>query len=182
MRWAADHQKQCAMNDFHSMISAHNRLQPNNFSLAVSGWTLGPVSAAGHSAALSGLSFRLGPLSHQPHGLPASRRFSHGVLLQGPESNPRGTGGWLNDKLPSNVSIGSMNVECGHAPPDPGFAELPDHATFTIPWMEDDGGQNEPQFWSVTHVHAGTFPTQSPRRPCVLDLVCILRQSRAFHT
>ena len=89
----ADHQKQCAMNDFQSMIAAHRRLQPNNFSLAISGWTLGP----------------------------------------GPETNPRGTGGWLNDQLPSSVSIGSMNVECGHAPPDPGFAELPNHATFTIP-------------------------------------------------
>lgn len=88
------------MDDFRSMITAHNRLQPNNFSLAISGWTLGP----------------------------------------GPETNPRGSGGWINDQLPSNVSIGAMNVECGHAPPDPGFAELPNHATITIPWMEDDGG------------------------------------------
>ena len=40
-----------------------------------------------------------------------------------------------------------MNIECGHAPPDPGYARLQSHSTFTIPWMEDDGGQNEPQFW-----------------------------------
>ena len=42
-----------------------------------------------------------------------------------------------------------MTIRCNprHAPPDPGFAGLRDHSTFTIPWMEDDGGQNEPQFW-----------------------------------
>ena len=33
-----------------------------------------------------------------------------------------------------------MNIECGHAPPDPGLARLQSHSTFTIPWMEDDGG------------------------------------------
>ena len=106
--WGQDgyHQKKCAIDDYNSMIEAHLRLKPN-FTLAVSGWTLGP----------------------------------------GPESNPRGNASWLNDQLPANVAIGAMNVECGHAPPDPGFAGLTKHSTFTIPWMEDDGGQNEPQFW-----------------------------------
>lgn len=41
----------------------------------------------------------------------------------------------------------AMNIECGHAPPDPGLARLQSHSTFTIPWMEDDGGQNIVQFW-----------------------------------
>ena len=79
--WGNDgyHQKECAMNDYRSMIAAHTQLKPN-FSLAVSGWTLGP----------------------------------------GPETFPKGDAGWLNDQLPPEVAIGAMNIECGHAPPDPG--------------------------------------------------------------
>ena len=35
---------------------------------------------------------------------------------QGPETFPPGDAGWLNDKLPPQVAIGAMNIECGHAP------------------------------------------------------------------
>ena len=52
---------------------------------------------------------------------------------QGPETFPPGDAGWLNDKLPPQVAIGAMNIECGHAPPDPGLARLGAHSTFTIP-------------------------------------------------
>eukprot|EP01052_Picozoa_sp_SAG31_P015605 SAG31_NODE_1008_length_10407_cov_2.369131_6_plen_129_part_00 len=66
------------------------------------------------------------------------------TLGPGPETFPPGDGGWLNAQLPANVSIGAMNVECGHAPPDPAFARLPDHTTFTIPWMEVGGHHTAP--------------------------------------
>jgi hypothetical protein len=65
----------------------------------------------------------------------------------GPESFPPGNASWLNDQLPADVAVSAINVECGMAPPDPGLQGMTKHSTWTIPWMEDDGGQNEPQFW-----------------------------------
>ena len=65
----------------------------------------------------------------------------------GPESFPPGNATWLNDKLPPSVAISAINPECGNVPPNPGLAGMTSHSTWTIPWMEDDGGQNEPQFW-----------------------------------
>eukprot|EP01052_Picozoa_sp_SAG31_P031064 SAG31_NODE_3252_length_4490_cov_1.814165_3_plen_742_part_00 len=59
----------------------------------------------------------------------------------GPESFPPGNASWLNKQLPPDVAISAINVECGMAPPDPGLQGLTDHSTWSIPWMEDDGGQ-----------------------------------------
>ena len=65
----------------------------------------------------------------------------------GPESFPPGNASWLNDKLPPDVAVSAINPECGNVPPNPGLVGMKDHQTWTIPWIEDDGGQNEPQFW-----------------------------------
>eukprot|EP00750_Incisomonas_marina_P015233 INCI18123.1.p1 GENE.INCI18123.1~~INCI18123.1.p1 ORF type:complete len:1078 (+),score=169.67 INCI18123.1:152-3385(+) len=69
------------------------------------------------------------------------------------------TNGWVvgplpdrtiyDKKLPKDVwdAIASIDMDTGHAPVDPSYAHITQHAKWVIPWMEDDPDLTAPQLW-----------------------------------
>lgn len=55
----------------------------------------------------------------------------------------------LFDKiLPPNMPVSCINRQVGHAPVEPGFADVEGRPQWAIPWLEDDPALNSPQLWA----------------------------------
>ena len=69
------------------------------------------------------------------------------------------TNGWVVGPLPDRTiydkelpkgdwdAIASIDMNTGHAPVDPSYANITNHAKWVIPWMEDDPDLSAPQLW-----------------------------------
>ncbi len=53
----------------------------------------------------------------------------------------------LDKFLPKSSPIGTINRQVGHAPDEPGFAEISGRPKWVIPWMENDPDLTAPQPW-----------------------------------
>jgi len=49
--------------------------------------------------------------------------------------------------LPKKMPMSCINRQVGHAPVEPGFANVEGRPKWAIPWMEDDPALNSPQLW-----------------------------------
>lgn len=49
--------------------------------------------------------------------------------------------------LPKEMPMSCINRQVGHAPVEPGFADVKGRPQWAIPWMEDDPALNSPQLW-----------------------------------
>ena len=50
--------------------------------------------------------------------------------------------------LPKNMPLSCINREVGHAPVEPGFANVTGRPKWAIPWLEDDPAMIIPQLWA----------------------------------
>ena len=68
------------------------------------------------------------------------------------------TNGWVVGPLPDRTvfdnrlppewdAITSIDLNTGHAPVDPSYANITNHKKWVIPWMEDDPTLTQPQLW-----------------------------------
>lgn len=54
----------------------------------------------------------------------------------------------LDRELPKDWSLSAINRNVGMSPLEPGFADVKQHDTWAIPWLEDDPGLTAPQLWA----------------------------------
>ena len=53
----------------------------------------------------------------------------------------------FDNTLPRNMPMSCINREVGHAPVEPGFANVEGRPKWAIPWLEDDPAMIVPQLW-----------------------------------
>ena len=53
----------------------------------------------------------------------------------------------FDEKLPKEMPMSCINREVGHAPVEPGFANVEGRPQWAIPWLEDDPALTSPQLW-----------------------------------
>jgi hypothetical protein len=53
----------------------------------------------------------------------------------------------FDNTLPKNMPMSCINREVGHAPVEPGFANVKGRPKWAIPWLEDDPAMIVPQLW-----------------------------------
>ncbi len=53
----------------------------------------------------------------------------------------------FDNTLPKNMPMSCINREVGHAPVEPGFANVEGRPKWAIPWLEDDPAMIIPQLW-----------------------------------
>ena len=54
----------------------------------------------------------------------------------------------FDNVLPKNMPVSCINRQVGHAPVEPGFANVEGRPQWAIPWMEDDPAMISPQLWA----------------------------------
>ena len=54
----------------------------------------------------------------------------------------------FDNVLPKRMPMNCINREVGHAPVEPGFAQVQRRPKWAIPWLEDDGAMIIPQLWA----------------------------------
>lgn len=54
----------------------------------------------------------------------------------------------FDNALPKNIPMSCINREVGHAPVEPGFANVKGRPKWAIPWLEDDPAMIIPQLWA----------------------------------
>jgi hypothetical protein len=103
------------------------------------GWTWSPVSEAQITATTNDLLTAYAALK----GVNAPFQLATCGWVLGPQQDRA-----LFDKmLPKDVAVSCINREVGKTPVDAGFADVSGRGKWAIPWLEDDPGLTEPQFW-----------------------------------
>ncbi len=103
------------------------------------GWTWSPVKEDQISATTNDLLTAYAALK----SVGATFKLATCGWVLGPQQNRA----MFDEILPKEVAVSCINRQVGNTPVDAGFAGVSGRGKWAIPWLEDDPGLTEPQFW-----------------------------------